>query len=80
MAAVSLLRTASFFERTPFLALFSAASGASIVVASALARAGVPVAFPVVLAVWLLMGAGTAAAFLRLFSGLQDAGRGGSAP
>ena len=76
MAAVSLLRTASFFERTPFLALFSAASGASIVVASALARAGVPVAFPVVLAVWLLMGAGTAAAFLRLFSGLQDAGQG----
>ena len=76
MVAVSLLRTAAFLERTPFLALFSAASGTSIVVVSALARAGVPVALPVVLAVWLLMGAGTAAAFLRLFGGLQDAGQG----
>ena len=43
MVAVPLLRTAAFFERTPFLALFSAASGTSIVVVSALARAGVPV-------------------------------------
>ena len=74
MVAVSLLRTAAFLERTPFLALFSAASGTSIVVVSALARAGVPVALPVVLAVWLLMGAGTAAAFLRLFGGVQAAG------
>lgn len=76
MIVVSRLRTATFFERTPFLALFSVGAGLSIVVVSALARAGVPLVPPVVFAAWLLMGAGTAAAFLRLFSGLQDAGQG----
>lgn len=76
MVVLSRLRTVSFFERTSFFALFSVGSGLSIVVVSALARAGIPIAFPVVLAAWLIMGAGTAAAFLRLFSGLQDAGQG----
>lgn len=75
MIVVARLRTATFFERTPFLPLFALGAAASIVVVSALARAGIVVAVPVILLVWLLMGAGTAAAFLRLFDGLQGAGQ-----
>lgn len=75
MIVVSRLRKTEFVENTPFLPLFALGAAASIVVASALSRAGAPVAVPVVLAVWLLMGAGTASAFLRLFDGLQGAGQ-----
>ena len=75
MTVVARLPQSEFLERTAFLEIFPLAAGMPIVVLAVTTRAGLVAPTGLVLAIWTCMGAGTAAAFLRLFTGLRGTER-----